>query len=321
MGDHPPAADLRNLLPHVLGLAVCCVVMRIATRGSELALRQAHWVRDAIRLRYDGAVELVVVKTQGDRVLDRALRTIEGKGFFTKEIEDALLAGQADVAVHSYKDLPTEKVAGLIVAAVPPRAAVNDLLLIHNDRVDASRKPWLLPTGARVGTSAIRRIAQLRHQRPDLAVVEIRGNVPTRVRKVREGACDAVVLAQAGLDRLGLDLSDLTVVDLLETGFLPAPAQGALAVQCREGDTETIAVLRDLHHADAAACVEAERGLLTLFEGGCTLPLGCTARMTGGKIKLRANWLKREGEMRTCTVIGDDPASAARLAYEKLNSP
>ena len=295
--------------------------MRIATRGSELALWQAHWVRDEIRRRHGCAVELMVIKTKGDRVLDRALSAIEGKGFFTKEIEDALLARQAEIAVHSYKDLPTDAVPGLVVAAVPARAAVNDLLLIRRDRTAADRQPWPLPDGARVGTSAVRRIAQLRYHRPDLVPVEIRGNVPTRVRKARDGTCDAVILAQAGLHRLGLDLSDLTVVDLLATGFLPAPAQGALAIQCREDDAETVAVLRTLHDAATAACVEAERRLLALFAGGCTLPLGCTARRVDPRIELRANWLKQEHDLRSCTVTGDDPAATAALAFERLNTP
>ncbi len=294
-------------------------MLRIATRGSELALWQANWVRDGLGRAGDLNVELVVLKTKGDRVLDRALSSIEGKGFFTKEIEEALLSGRAEVAVHSYKDLPTEPVPGLIVAAVPPRGAVNDLLLIRRDQVDRSEEPWPLPRGARVGTGATRRIAQLRAGRPDVRVVEIRGNVQTRVRKVRAGTCDAVILAQAGLDRLGLDLSDMLVVDLLETGFLPAPAQGALAVQCRENDPETTALLQALHDEETATCVEAERRLLTLFQGGCSLPLGCTAGITNGIIKLRANWLKAEGDMRSCTVRSNEVESVASLAHARLN--
>ncbi len=296
-------------------------MIRIATRGSELALWQAHWVRDALRRAHDIDAELVVLKTRGDRVLDRSLSAMEGKGFFTKEIEDALLAGRAEIAVHSYKDLPTDQVPGLMIAAVPPRAAANDLLLIHRDRVDASREPWLLAEGARVGTSATRRIAQLRDRRSDLEVVEIRGNVPTRVCKAREGLCDAVILAKAGLDRLRLDLSGLVVVDLLETGFLPAPAQGALAVQCHVDDTKTAAVLRSLHDEATASCVEAERRLLGLFEGGCSLPLGCTARLSGRKMELSANWLDGEGRMRSCAVTAGTPESAASLAYERLTQP
>ena len=295
--------------------------MRIATRGSELALWQANWVRDAICRAHELDVELVVLKTRGDRVLDRSLSSIEGKGFFTKEIEDALLTDQADVAVHSYKDLPTDVIPGLLVAAVPLRAAVNDLLLIRRERVDSSQRPWPLSVGAAVGTSATRRMAQLRHRRPDLKTVEIRGNVPTRVQKARDGTCDAVILAQAGLDRLGLELSDLLAVDLLETGFLPAPAQGALAVQCRDDDAETIVLLQALHDADTSSCVEAERRLLSLFEGGCSLPLGCVARAADGKIELRANWLKDEGDLRSCSVVGGDAESAARLAYRELNQP
>ncbi|MCP4593352.1 MAG: hydroxymethylbilane synthase [bacterium] len=296
-------------------------MMRIATRGSELALWQANWVQHALRSAQGVEADLVILKTEGDRVLDRSMASMEGKGFFTKEIEDALLDDRADVAVHSYKDLPTEPVPGLVVAAVPPRAPVNDLLLIHRDRADHSQQPWPLAKGARIGTSATRRIAQLRAQRGDLEVVEIRGNVPTRLRKARDGTCDAVILAQAGLERLGLDLSDLLVVDLLATGFLPAPAQGALAIQCRTKDAETLELLQVLHDPDTATCVDTERILLGLFEGGCSLPLGCIALTAEGRIQMRAAWLKAEGDLRTCTVAGDSPETVAREAYRRLNHP
>ncbi len=175
--------------------------LRVGTRGSELALRQTNWVCGRlVAACADVQIEQVIIKTHGDVATDDPFGKEWPVGAFVSAIEQALLDRRIDFAVHSYKDLPTEQVSGLTVAAVPPRAAVNDLLLIRRDRVDSSQEPWPLVIGARVGTSATRRVAQLRVRRPDLVCVEIRGNVPTRVRKVREGLCDAVVLAQAGLE-------------------------------------------------------------------------------------------------------------------------
>ena len=294
--------------------------MRIATRGSDLALWQAHWVKQALEAGGAADVEIHVVKTQGDVVQDRALTQLEGKGFFTKEIEAALLTGAADVAVHSYKDLPTQQPPELVVAAVPPRASTNDLLIVREEVADSRGETWPLAQAARVGTGAARRIAQLLHMRPDLQVVDLRGNVPTRIRKLRDKEYDAIVLAKAGLDRLEIDLGGMVVVDLRISGFLPAPAQGALAIQCRREDERTSSLLRGLHDDATASCVGAERHLLTLFEGGCSLPLGCAASLDDGSVELRAKWLAGHGDMRTCCVRADDPHVAAETAHRALTS-
>ena len=294
--------------------------MRIATRGSDLALWQARWVQQALEAGGATEIELHVVKTQGDVAQDRALTQPEGNGFFTRESEAALLSGAADVAVQSYKDLPTQQPQELVVAAVPSRAATNDVLIVCEDIVDSRGATWPLAPAARVGTGSTRRIAQLLHTRPDLTVVDLRGNVPTRVRKLRDGEYDAIVLAKAGLDRLEIDLGGVVVVDLWPSGFLPAPAQGALAIQCRRDDARTASLLRGLHDDATAACVAAERHLLTLFEGGCSLPLGCVASLDNAVVELRAKWLADDGDMRTCCVRENDPAAAAEAAHRALTT-
>ena len=247
-------------------------LVRIGTRGSDLALWQAHFLQAELeRLGY--ASELTIIKTQGDRVQDLSFNKLEGKGFFTKELEDALLADEVDVAVHSMKDLPTTNPPGLVIAGVSARANPCDWMLVRREVADVGR-PWSVPTGAKVGTSSVRRQAQLLDLRPDLEVAELRGNVPTRVRKLREGHYDAIVLAAAGLERLGLDLSDLIVSELHPREFVPAPAQGVLAYQCRESDVDTRKLLSRLHDRATAACTNVERSLLRSFDGGCQLPLG-----------------------------------------------
>ena len=248
-------------------------VVRIGTRGSELALWQARFLQAELRARAGAESELVVIRTQGDRVQDLSFDKLEGKGFFTKELEDALLGGDVQVAVHSMKDLPTTQPEGLVLGGVSARADAADWLLVHPRAVDASR-PWHLRAGARVGTSSARRKALLIDLRPDLETADVRGNVPTRVAKLREGQFDAIVLAAAGLSRLGLDLDDLHVAELHPGEFVPAPAQGVLAYQCRERDADTRRLLARLHDAATAACTNVERSLLRHFDGGCHLPLG-----------------------------------------------
>ena len=237
--------------------------MKIGTRGSQLARWQAEWVRG--RLGELGVrAELVVIKTQGDADVDRPLHELEGKGFFTKEIEDALLDERIDVAVHSLKDLPTSLPPGLALAAIPARHDPREAL-VNGQSFQA------LPTGTRIGTSSLRRVAQVRFLRPDLEVVPLRGNVPTRVRKVegREGL-DAALLAIAGLERLGLGAKG-TLVDPLD--IMPAPGQGALGIEIRAGDRKTRAVLEPLHDREAAGAVTAERALLAALGGGCQAPV------------------------------------------------
>jgi len=237
--------------------------VKLGTRGSRLAQWQAEWVRDRLSTRGVTA-QIVVIETRGDAEIDRPLHELEGKGFFTKEIEDALLAGRIDVAVHSLKDLPTQLPAGLALAAVPARHDARDAL------VGGTRLADLAP-GARVGTSSLRRVTQVLYLRPDLQVVPLRGNVPTRVRKVenRDG-CDAALLALAGLERLGLG-DRAAPIDPLEV--MPAPGQGALGLEIRAGDRATQVALRPLADAASAQAVAAERALLAALGGGCQAPV------------------------------------------------
>ena len=232
--------------------------VRIATRKSDLALWQANWVKG--RLETLGAsAELVLIETQGDRTQADGVpfRLMPGQGFFTKAVQDAVFDGRADVAVHSHKDLPSARMDGLELAAVSEREDPRDVLLVRPAAFDPSASPLPLKDGVVVGTSAARRRAQLTHLRPDLRVSELRGNVPTRVRKLREGGYDAIVLAAAGLARLELELSGLEAVWLEPTLFVPAPAQGALALEIREGDYELASLLTDLH--DPTALQERRR--------------------------------------------------------------
>lgn len=237
--------------------------MKIGTRGSQLARWQAEWVR--VRLSEHGVrAELVVIKTQGDAEVDRPLHELEGKGFFTKEIEDALLDGRIDVAVHSLKDLPTSLPEGLALAAIPRRHDPRESLVGGTSLSD-------LPPGTRVGTSSLRRIAQVRFMRPDVEVVPLRGNVPTRVRKVETGdGLDAALLAIAGLERLELG-SKASVIDPLDV--MPAPGQGALGVEIRSDDAKTRNALAPLHDPGSAVAVTAERALLAALGGGCQAPV------------------------------------------------
>lgn len=251
--------------------------MRIGTRGSQLARWQAEWVQ--ARLAENGVQsELVVIKTQGDAEVDRPLHELEGTGFFTKEIEDALLEQRIDVAVHSLKDLPTTLPPGLALAAIPARHDPREALV-------NGRSLQALPKGTRVGTSSLRRVAQVRFLRPDLEVVPLRGNVPTRIRKVesREGL-DAALLAIAGLERLGLGGKG-TLVDPLDV--MPAPGQGALGIEIRSGDTATRKSLEPLHDRESAAAVLAERALLAALGGGCQAPVAAWVDMGDARSGMR----------------------------------
>jgi len=258
----------------------------IGSRGSDLALWQAHHVQASLKA-LGQQVEIKIIKTQGDLIQHLSFDKMEGKGFFTKELEHELLNGSIDLAVHSHKDLETTQPDGLHIAAVSERAAVNDLLLIRKSHYD-STLPWPLAEGALVGTSSARRKMQLRHHRPDLRMDDIRGNVPTRINKLREGQFDAIVLAQAGLDRLALDVSDLEIYRFDPTAFVPAPAQGVLACQVRADDVHLTQVLQAIHHPAVAEEVAIERKVLNLFQGGCQLPLGAYCRREAGMLHLHA---------------------------------
>ena len=246
--------------------------LRIGTRGSRLARWQAEWVAAELRRHHQGlSVELVEIKTHGDRDRNSPLGAIGGTGLFTKEIQQAVLDRSVDIAVHSLKDLPTRGPLELVLAAVPPREVVADALIAPVHRTLRG-----LPAGARVGTSSLRRRAQLLHLRPDLTVVTLRGNVDTRLSQALDGKLDGVMLAWAGLHRLGLDQH---VTERLEPlVFLPAVGQGALAIECRGDDAATREILASLDDPATHRAVLAERSVLAQLEGGCTLPMGAWAR-------------------------------------------
>lgn len=256
----------------------------IGTRGSELALWQANFVKDSLAA-INITAELKIIKTQGDRILNLSFDKLEGKGFFTKELEEELIAGSIDVAVHSHKDLPTENPPGLIIAAVSEREDPSELLLMLKDVVDVRQK-LSVKFGGLVGTSSNRRKAQLLAIRPDLEIDELRGNVPTRIGKLRDEKYDAIMLAKAGVSRLGIDLSEFHVEELTPTEFIPAPAQGALAIQIRESDHALFESLQALNHPDVVEELAMERGVLKAFGGGCHLPLGVYCRRDEGKFQV-----------------------------------
>lgn len=290
--------------------------IRLASRKSELALWQSHWVKQKLN-GLGHQVELVLVDTQGDQNQQAGLpfRQLPGQGFFTKAVQDLLLAQEADVAVHSFKDLPSLGPAELEIAAVTQRADARDVLVVRPDCATEGL-PLPLKHAVRVGTSAIRRQKQLAHLRPDLELRELRGNVPSRIEKLREGHYDAIVLAAAGIDRLELDLSDLLAFRLEPSLMVPAPAQGALALECRRSDYELASLLTDLHDVLSFKAVAAERGLMAMLQGGCQLALGAYASFEQGLVRLSA-WY--EGSY----VEVEHPASeaAAMLAFEALGRP
>ena len=240
--------------------------IRIATRGSDLALAQAHWVAARIENELGAETELVVIKTTGDMILDRPLAEIGGKGLFIKEIEEALLDGRADVAVHSAKDLPAQIAPGLQLSAFPERVDPRDALVSRDRGMTLDD----LPKGARVGTGSTRRAALLLAYRPDLEILPLRGNVPTRVSKLESDNLDAVILACAGLDRLSMQ--DLIAQRIPEEIMLPAVCQGTLALETRE-DGEATALIARLDDSDVSLSVAAERGFLVRIEGDCTVPM------------------------------------------------
>jgi hydroxymethylbilane synthase len=285
-------------------------MIRIATRRSPLAKWQANHVADLLRGKEAGLeVRLHELVTRGDRILDVPLANVGGKGLFVKEIEDALLAGDAEVAVHSMKDLPAVLAPGLVVGAVPVREDPRDALCSPRwktlDR---------LPKGAKVGTSSLRRGAQLKALRPDLALEMVRGNVETRLRKASEGL-DAVVLAYAGLRRLGLDRHATQVFSPEE--MLPAVAQGALALEARASDAPTLRRLAALEDPDTRVRTEAERGFLARIEGGCQVPIAGHATLQGGTVVLRALVASLDGE-RVIRGERGGPRDAARRIGEAL---
>lgn len=300
---------------------------RIGTRGSDLALAQARQVQGWLAERLGLLAELVVIKTQGDKDQTRSVAALGAVGVFVKELERALQDGGADLAVHSLKDLPTEQPEGLVVAAHPVRVSPHELLLIHPGAHDAAAAPLPLARGARVGTSSERRRAQLLALRPDLEVAALRGNVPRRVELARRRELDAVLLAAAGVDRLALDLTGLVRVDLAPELLLPAPGQGALAIEARAADVELLRALTRLDDPRVRAEVEAERGLLHRLGAGCLVPLGALAAadpagelVLNAVLQVNATAAPRP-RLRRARVRAATPEAAAELARRVLDPP
>lgn len=284
--------------------------LRIGTRASALALWQANHVADRLRREHPGlAVELIEIQTTGDRVQGVPLSSFGGEGVFTKAIQNALLDERVDLAVHSLKDLPTLVMPELTLAAVPARGPSGDVLVSkRHARFDA------LPPGARVATSSLRRRAQVLHRRPDLQLVEIRGNVDTRLRKLEEQGLDALLLAEAGLRRLGLDRHITEVLD--PSWLFPAVGQGALGLECRTSDANTQVLLEPLDDAPTRAAVLAERSLLRTLGGGCHVPVGARTQITPERLTLRGTVLSPDGVRRIEADISGPPERAEDLGIE-----
>ncbi len=290
--------------------------LRIGTRGSALALAQAHETRERLMAAHglpENAFRIVVIKTTGDRVLDRALSEIGGKGLFTKEIEEALLDGSIDLAVHSMKDMPTVLPEGLALVSYLPREDVRDAFVSpHHASIAA------LPAGAVVGTSSLRRRAQLLNRRPDLTVVEFRGNVQTRMKKLEDGVAEATFLAVAGLRRLGMADAIRSVIE--PEDMLPAVAQGAIGIETREVDAATRALLAPIGCAETATRLAAERAFLAGLDGSCRTPIGGLAVLEGDGLTLRGEIVRPDGSERHATErrgpVSDAAAMGADAAAE-----
>jgi len=284
--------------------------VRIGTRGSPLALWQANHVASLLRpLAGARGIELVEITTLGDQVRDRALSQIGGDGVFTKEIQNALLADAVDVAVHSLKDLPTAPIPGLVLAAVPPRAGAADVFVSRrHPRFDA------LPQGAVVGTSSLRRRAQLLHRRPDLRLRDMRGNVETRLKKLDTDGLDAIILAQAGLERLGLQSAITEILDI--EWMLPAVGQGALGLECRADDRATRELLARLNDVPTQQAVLAERAFLRALGGGCLVPIGAAGQVKLDILTLRGAVLPPDGSRRLAGEITGQANDAERIGQQ-----
>lgn len=291
----------------------------IGSRGSDLALWQANHVAEAL-LGHGYLSEIKIIKTRGDQIQHLGFDKMEGKGFFTKELEDALLAKEIDLAVHSCKDLSTQQPEGLGIGAIFSRASSTDLLVIHPDAHDPSM-PLQLKNKALVGTSSIRRKNQLRWLRPDVNMLDLRGNVPTRLQKLREKQFDAILLAAAGIHRLGLLNNEFIFHELNSSQMVPAPAQGALALQIRTNDEKLQTATKKLHQTSMADKVAAERAMLSYFQGGCQLPLGCLCEQTEGGFNLKVSYSSNgsKAPMRV-NVRGSNPLELAALAHAVLFS-
>ncbi|MGB8990695.1 MAG: hydroxymethylbilane synthase [Desulfobaccales bacterium] len=302
MGDH-----LRKTSPSPPLKSSFSGLIRIGTRGSALALAQARWVAAQIAGRHPACrVDLVIIKTTGDKITDVPLAQIGGKGLFIKEIEEALLAGRVDLAVHSLKDMPAEVPPGLTLGAVPPREDCRDAFI-------SSRYAHLaeIPPGGRVGTGSLRRRVQLLHRRPDLEVVPLRGNVDTRLKKMETLGLDALILAAAGLNRLGL--SHLYRGAVPETDMLPAVGQGALGLEMRSADQDLRDLVAFMDDPPTRLAVTAERAFLARLEGGCVVPVAALGRVEGDSLHLEALISDLEGRRVLRDKLAGPVAAAASL--------
>jgi hydroxymethylbilane synthase len=279
-------------------------MLTIGSRGSQLALWQARWIQASLE-QLGEQCRIEIIRTTGDKITDVALSAVGTKGLFTKEIEEALLAGTIDIAVHSLKDMPTELPAGLTLAAIPEREDARDALI--------GPKLGNLVAGARVGTGSLRRAAQLRALRPDLQIEDIRGNVDTRLRKLDEGRYDAIVLASAGLRRLGLENR---ITEVFDPGIMcPAVGQGALAVETRDDCGPAFRIAQHLEDPDTRAAITAERAVLAALGGGCQAPMGAHATVESRIIRLRAIMVSPDGTQLIRKAIHGGVDSAAELGH------
>ncbi|MFV0245825.1 MAG: hydroxymethylbilane synthase [Qingshengfaniella sp.] len=292
--------------------------LKIGTRGSPLALAQAHETRDRLAALFDlpgTAFEIVVITTTGDRVLDRPLKEIGGKGLFTREIEDALLTGAIDIAVHSMKDMPVVQPSGLVLDCYLPREDVRDAFVSPDFARIAD-----LPVGATVGSSSLRRRAQLANRRPDLRLVEFRGNVQTRMKKLADGVAVATFLAMAGLNRLGL--AGIARAPIAPDDMLPAVAQGAIGVERRRDDLVAAALLEALHDRATGQRLAAERAYLAALDGSCETPIAGLAELDGARLRLRGEILRIDGTAALSDEVtgdvSDGPEMGRRLAATLL---
>jgi hydroxymethylbilane synthase len=303
-----------------LNLPTPTTPLKIGTRGSPLALAQAHETRARLSQAFDleeSCFEIIVIKTTGDRVLDRPLKEIGGKGLFTREIEDDLLSGRIDIAVHSMKDMPTEQPAGLILDTYLPREDVRDAFVsLTKNSMDA------LEAGQKLGSSSLRRKAQLMLARPDLEVVEFRGNVQTRLKKLEDGVADATFLAAAGLNRLGLSHIAQSFLD--PDVMLPAVAQGAIGIERRSDDTRIAEILSAIHDTSTGHRLAAERAFLRGLDGSCETPIAGLAELKGATLRLRGEVLRPDGseainDDQTCP-IEDAEILGTEMAIKIINN-
>ncbi|TRD21748.1 hydroxymethylbilane synthase [Palleronia caenipelagi] len=286
--------------------------LKIGTRGSPLALAQANETRDRLARAFDlpyEAFSIVVIKTTGDRIIDRPLKEIGGKGLFTKEIEDALLSGDIDIAVHSMKDMPTQQPDGLVLETYLPREDPRDAFISLAGGTLGDLAP-----GTVVGTSSLRRKAQLLHRRPDLEVVEFRGNVQTRLAKLEKGVAAATFLAMAGLNRLGYD--DVPRVAISEDDLLPAVAQGAIGIERRADDPLTAHMLSAIHDTETGLRLAAERAFLARLDGSCETPIAGLATLDGDTLTLRGEILRPDGSESLSDQISGPVSDGARLGAQ-----